>query len=103
MSSEVRSRSVPAELDPLDPQDQRPLHGLLDLLRRDEGSLLVVEVVWFQGRHRVIGRLANGREGAVPFMPAVIRCGPGARPIRAGMRLRLWRNQAGAFLQHCIP
>lgn len=83
--------------------DLHTLRQLLDLLHRDEASLLVVDVVWVRDRLRVIGRLANGSAAAVPFAPVSIRCGPGPRPIRAGMRLRLWRDGAGAHLQHCIP
>jgi hypothetical protein len=92
-----------ARLGDVRERDRHALHDLLDRLGRDEGSLLVVEVVWFQERHRVLGRLAGGREATVPFVPAIIRCGPGARPIRAGMRLRLLRDSAGVSLEHCIP
>jgi hypothetical protein len=79
------------------------LHQLLDLVRRDESALIVADIVWMQRRHRVMGRLADGDGYAAPFAPVVIRCGPGKRSIRTGMSLRLWRDETGAYLEHCVP
>jgi hypothetical protein len=85
------------------PQDLQTLHRLLNRLRQDEGHLTVANVVWLRRRHRVVGQLAQADGRPAPFEPAVVRCGPGARPIQVGMRLRLWRDEVGVYLQHCIP
>ena len=100
MTSSPARPALPLDVDP---HDLHTLHGLLDLLHRDVAVLLVVEVVWFKEWHRVIGRLAGASETVVPFAPVIIRCGPGARTLRSGMRLRLSRDHDGVSLEGCIP
>jgi hypothetical protein len=84
-------------------RDVQRLHRLLDRLRRDDGALAVADVIWYDDRLRVFGHLVAHAGVPAPFAVAAIRCGSGARPIHAGMKLRLWRDKAGAHLEHCIP
>ena len=51
----------------------------------------------------VFGYVSEHRRGQATYAPVVIRCQAPVCPVPPGQRLRLWVDEGGVHLEHCIP